>query len=74
MCVRCVNGTLIAAAFGMNRLQYVTIPRKLDTLSDVGGGSDFFIASTLTWVGETPFPPSVVRKIQFLYQIHIFQI
>jgi hypothetical protein len=30
----------------MNRLQYViTIPRKLDTLSDVGGGSELFMAN-----------------------------
>ena len=56
MCVRRLNGSLIAAAFGMNRLQYVTIPRKLDTSSGVDGGSAFFIASTFAWVGETPFP------------------
>ena len=58
----------------MNQLQYVTIPRKRDTLSGVGGGSDFFIASTLAWVGETPFPLKCSPKnLISSLQIHIFQ-
>jgi hypothetical protein len=72
MCIGPLNGSLIAAEFRMNRLQYVAIPRTLDISSDVAVCLVSLIAyTTFSWVGETLFPLKCNQKK--LISSHIFK-